>query len=113
MHEMNITRSILEIIKKEMDKNSLTRLNSLKIKVGELTAVEPDTLRFCFEACTKDTDMEGAVLEIEKVPLTGKCGDCGAMFRLRSFISVCPVCKGRSIEKMTGTELDIVSMDAT
>lgn len=109
---MSVTKSILEIIKGEMKKSSLKSLKSVKVKVGELTAIEPDTLMFCFEASVKDTELEGAVLEVEKVPLTGRCGNCGTMFRLRGFISICPVCRGRSIEKMTGTELDIVSMEA-
>lgn len=112
MHEMSITRSILDVVKKEMADNKVTRLKSVRVKVGELTAVEPETLRFCFEACVKDTPMEGAALEIEEVPLTGKCLKCGKEFRMQDFVSVCPGCGGKEIEKTQGEELDIISMEA-
>lgn len=109
---MSIIKGIIGIIGKEMKKSKLKKLHAVKIKVGELTAVEPETLRFCFEASIKDTPWEGARLEIEDVPLTGKCRDCHTKFRFHNFVSICPVCRGRAIEKLTGTELDLVSIDA-
>ncbi|MBI1913101.1 MAG: hydrogenase maturation nickel metallochaperone HypA [Deltaproteobacteria bacterium] len=112
MHEMSITKSMLEIIKDEMDKSKVSQLRSVRIKVGELTAVEPDALRFCFEASTKNTPLEGASLEIEEVPLKGKCRRCGNKFRIEAFVSRCPECGGADIEKISGTELDIVSIEA-
>lgn len=111
-HEMSITGSVLDIAGKEMKKHHVSRLKCLKIRVGELTAVEPDALRFCFEACVKGTPMEGAILEIEEVQLTGRCALCGAVFRIEGCHSVCPACYSASIEKITGAELDIVSMEA-
>lgn len=112
MHEMSITESVLEIVGEEMARNNLKTLKSLKLRVGELTAVEPEALRFCFEACIKGTPFEGALLEIEEVPLTGKCPKCLALFPLRDFVNACPACGQKPVEKATGTELDIVSMDA-
>lgn len=112
MHEMSITKSMIEIIKDEMDKSKVSQLRSVRIKVGELTAVEPDALRFCFEASTKNTPMEGASLEIEEVPLRGKCRRCGNKFRIEAFVSRCPECSGADIDKISGTELDIVSIEA-
>lgn len=111
MHEMSITKSVLQAVSREMDRAALHRLQKVKIRVGELTAVEPDALRFCFEASIKDTPFEGAVLEIEEVPLTGRCPGCGSAFRISGFEDTCPDCGGGSIERVGGTELDIVSME--
>lgn len=112
MHEMSITKSMLEAVREEMDRNGMALLRNIKIRVGELTAVEPEALRFCFEASTKGTPMQGAALEIEEVPLTGKCLACGTVFRIEGFRSSCPSCGAREIERLTGTELDIVSIEA-
>lgn len=112
MHEMSITRSILDIVRREMERNHLTRLKSLKIRVGELTAVEPESLRFCFETSVKDTPWDGASLEIIEVPLAGRCSACGADFRIEVFSNNCPVCGGTEVERTSGTELDIISMEA-
>jgi len=113
MHEMSITRCVLDAVAREMERHGLTRLEKVRLRVGELTAVEPDSLRFCFDASIKATPMEGASLEIEDVPLTGRCNACGAKFRITAFRAECPECGGRSIDRLTGSELDIVSIEAT
>ncbi len=110
---MSITRSVLEAVGREMEKGGLKELRRVSLRVGELTAVEPEALRFCFDASVKGTPLEGAVLEIEEVPLTGRCADCSSEFRMEGFACVCPGCKGRSIERLTGGELDLVSIEAT
>ena len=110
---MSITRCVLDAVGREMERHGLTRLERVKVRVGELTAVEPESLRFCFDASVKGTPMEGALLEIEEVLLTGRCNSCAAEFRIDGFRSSCPECGGRSIEKLTGSELDLVSIEAT
>lgn len=112
MHEMSITVNVIKIVTEQMKKNNATRLNSLKVRVGRLTSVEPDSLRFCFEACIKDTQLEGALLEIEEVPITGRCGSCNRDFTMENyFISICPDCGGAAADIISGRELDIVSME--
>lgn len=112
MHEMSITKSIIEAVGREMEASGLTRLKKVSLRVGELTAVEPETLRFCFDASIKDTPMEGALLEIEESPLTGRCGACSSGFRILGFSYLCPNCGGTSIDRLTGSELDLVSIEA-
>ncbi|MBE7415344.1 MAG: hydrogenase maturation nickel metallochaperone HypA [Deltaproteobacteria bacterium] len=111
MHEMSITMSLLDTIRAEMEKAALKELRSVRIRVGELTAVEPEALRFCFEASIKGTPFEGAALEIEEAPLRGRCKDCGNVFRIIKFERTCPGCGCSSVEMAGGNELDIVSME--
>lgn len=112
MHEMSITASILEIVRDQMVKNGVEKLKNIKLRIGELTAIEPGSLRFCFEACTYGSPLEGTVLEIETVPLTGRCSGCNKVFNLEHyFSSVCPHCGGTASGLISGRELDIVSME--
>ena len=110
---MSITRCVLDAVGREMERHGLTRLERVKVRVGELTAVEPESLRFCFDASVKGTPMEGALLEIEEVLLTGRCNSCATEFCIKAFKSSCPACNGTSIERLTGSELDLVSIEAT
>ncbi len=112
MHELSITKSMLRIIAREMKSNGVKRLKKVHIKVGELTAIEPEALRFCFEESIRSTPMEGALLEIDDVPLTGRCKACGTEFRIEAFTNICPDCGGNEIERIAGTELDIISIEA-
>lgn len=111
MHEMSITISMLELVREEMEKDGGGTLKSLKIKVGELTAVEPGALSFCFTSAIEGTPFEGARLDIEEIPLTGRCTDCAKEFHMEGFLVGCPKCDGPSIEKIAGDELEIVSME--
>lgn len=112
MHEMSITEDILAIIRGEMKKYSLTRLVSVKLRIGELTAIDPESLRFCFDACIKKTGLDGASLEIEDVPLTGRCSRCAATWKVTDLAMICPACRSTDVEKIAGTELDIISIEA-
>lgn len=111
MHEMSIIRSMLDIVRREMEANGIHALKKLRVRIGELTAVEPDALMFCFDVSIKGTPFEGAVLEIEEIPLTGQCRECGAEFRITAFDNRCPKCGSTGIERVSGHELDIISME--
>lgn len=112
MHEMSIAVNMMEILKKEMERQGAERLKEVRLKIGELTAVEPESLRFCFEAITEGTIMEGAVLSIEEIGLTAYCPTCNTEFKLdRYFTTLCPGCGGRAGALISGRELDIVSME--
>ena len=112
MHEMSIAVNILDIVKLELAKNEAGELKSIKLKIGAMTAVEPESLSFCFDAITEGTDMAGAKLEIEEIPVRGRCRNCSAEFELdRYFSTPCPACGEASSELISGRELDIVSME--
>jgi hydrogenase nickel incorporation protein HypA/HybF len=109
---MSITVSMMDIVEEQMLKNGVERLKTLKVRVGELTAVEPEALKFCFEVCTRGTVMEGVLLDIEEVPLMGRCSECGVEFLMEGFFLPCPGCDGAEVKKISGSELEIVSMEA-
>lgn len=112
MHEMSITAGILEVVREQMTKSGAEKLKNIKLRIGVLTAIEPESLRFCFEACTEGSPLEGAAIEIETVPLTGRCSGCDKVFVLEEyFSSACPHCSGTAAALNSGRELDIVSME--
>lgn len=112
MHELSIVTSIIRIVREEMAQNGARHLKGIKIRVGEMAAVEPEALRFCFEVCTEGTDMEGVILDIEEVPVMGQCINCKKEFRLNMYLdSRCAVCGGEAVDYLSGMELDIVSME--
>jgi hydrogenase nickel incorporation protein HypA/HybF len=111
MHEMSITISMMETVKHSMIEHGLKQLKRLRIRVGALTAVEPQSLIFCFEIYVQGTPMEGATLEIENMPLMSKCRGCKKEFRIDEFYYDCPYCNSSSVENISGHELDIVSME--
>ena len=111
MHELSIAQSLLEIIEEEARPYNGARVTWIKLRIGTLSAVVPDALRFAFEAITRGGIAEGAVLEIEEVPLTIRCHQCEEEFTIDDPFMVCPRCEGGDVEMVSGRELEIRSME--
>ena len=111
MHEMSIAQSLVDIVKEEMVKNNAMVLKSIRLNVGQLSAVVPDSLSFCFEVITKETEMEGAELIMEVIPLEGLCRECNETFHIKDYAFQCPKCEGKEIETIAGQDLSIVEIE--
>ena len=61
MHELSITRNVVAIVSERAVGQRVTRV---RLEIGRLTAVMPDSIRFCFDICAQGTPLEGAELEI-------------------------------------------------
>ena len=61
MHELSITRNVVAIVSERAEGQRVTRV---RLEIGRLTAVMPDSIRFCFDICTQGTPLAGAELEI-------------------------------------------------
>ena len=77
MHEMGVAMQIIEIATASIPEELVSvQVERVKLKVGKMAAIVPSSLRFCFEVATKNTELEGAELAIEEVPVTLRCKDC-------------------------------------
>lgn len=112
MHEMGIAVRIVEIaisaIPPDIEDARIERVN---LKVGRLTAVVPESLRFCFNIVSSDTPLAGASLEIEETPIVIECGECGAETTIEQPLFACSRCGGGKVTVVSGRELDILSIE--
>ena len=111
MHEMSIAQNLLEIIREEMAKHDARVLKSIRLHIGQLSAVVPDTLSFCFDVMTSGTELEGAKLIMEVIPLRGVCKECKQAFEIRDYTFECTHCGSREINTISGQDLSIVEME--
>ncbi|UCG11281.1 MAG: hydrogenase maturation nickel metallochaperone HypA [Deltaproteobacteria bacterium] len=112
MHEMSIAQSLLDIIVQESENHRVERVLSVSLKVGELSAVESESLKFSFDLISRGTLAEGARLDIERVPVTCRCRECGSDFTVQELVFACPSCKGSGLEMLSGRELSLESFEA-
>ncbi len=111
MHEMSIAENILEIVKETLRNQNSSKLLSVTVQVGELTAVIPESLSFCFETVVENTPYKGAKLKIVEVPLTGKCKNCGKEFHISNYCFICPNCESTKVEIIGGQELNVSELE--
>ncbi len=111
MHEMGIANSILDGVAAEVRRRPGSRAVKVGVRIGELAGVDPDALKFAFEALTLDTQMVGLVLEIEYRAPRARCRDCGREFEMRNFELACPGCGGAHAECISGDELEFAYLE--
>jgi hydrogenase nickel incorporation protein HypA/HybF len=112
MHEMGIAQQIIDIAAASIPAEMRTgRVERVNLKIGKLSAVVPESLRFCFEIVSKDTRLAGAELAIEEMPVVARCRDCDARWTIAEPVFVCKSCNSGSLEILSGRELDIVSIE--
>ncbi|MDF2928325.1 MAG: hypA [Anaerospora sp.] len=61
MHEMAIAQGILDIAVQEATLNGAETITRIKLRIGEMTGVQPEALTFCFEALAAETPAEAAI----------------------------------------------------
>ena len=107
MHELGIAMQIVDVLGERAGGLRVTRV---VLEVGALTAVLPDSLRFCFELATQGTPAEGAQLEILQRPGRARCTACGRELELQRPFGRCE-CGETELEWLGGEELRIFEME--
>ena len=111
MHELGIADSIVKTVLKEMEQRNLQHIQAVGVRVGILTDVVPEALEFSFQAITNGTALSSARLDIEQVPLRGKCRACDKEAEIEQFLFVCPHCESRNLQIIQGDELHIAYIE--
>ncbi len=81
MHEMSLAEGVLQLVEETAQRENAQRVKLVVLEIGRLSSVEPEALKFCFEAVTHGSIAQGAALEIIDVP--GSAGACPAPRRCR------------------------------
>src|SRR5689334_11021740 len=92
MHELSIAMSVLEAAQREAALHGNAGLRKIALRIGELSAVDPEALRFGFEMMTRSSRFEQVELELEFIPRTNRCSDCGHEFNVTDLRFECPLC---------------------
>ncbi len=107
MHELSISEGIVESV---CDAVPEGRVLAVTVEIGKLSGVVPDAVRFCFDACTRGTRLEGARLDIVDVPGRGRCGSCQRELDMEELLTQCS-CGNPFLEIVRGRELRIRSVE--
>jgi hydrogenase nickel incorporation protein HypA/HybF len=107
VHELSICQGIVDSVCEAVPEGDVLVVT---VEIGALSGVVPDAVRFCFDACTRGTRMEGARLDIVDVPGRGRCGSCECELDVAEMVTQCP-CGNPFLEILRGRELRIRSVE--
>jgi hydrogenase nickel incorporation protein HypA/HybF len=107
MHELGIANGIVEFC---AERAGAERVMRVRLEIGQLSALLPDAVRFCFDVCAKDTVVEGALLEIIETPGRAICRDCNGEMAMTQVYGRCR-CGSANLLVTAGQELKIREME--
>lgn len=105
MHELSIAQSIADSALEHASQHGGRRVLRIGVKVGEISGVNADSLEFCFGMTVKDTQLDGAALDLERIPVRFRCEGCAAEFPAEDFTVACPACTSKETRIIAGDEL--------
>jgi len=111
MHEVAIMEEAVRLALDAAKSAGARRVLALRLRVGALSGVVPEALRFAFDVVCHDTPAEGATLEIESSPAVCWCATCQAEFDCADLLNECPRCRSFSGELRRGRELEIAAVE--
>ncbi|MFH2100310.1 MAG: hydrogenase maturation nickel metallochaperone HypA [Pseudomonadota bacterium] len=109
---MGIAMQIVDIVRQAIPPQMKdVSVEAVNLKLGKLTAVVPESLRFCFTVVTKDTSLEGAKLHIEELPIVVQCRGCGFHSTIDTPEFKCAQCGGPDLDILSGRELTVSTIE--
>jgi hydrogenase nickel incorporation protein HypA/HybF len=111
MHEMAVTESILSITLDHARRANAGRVSAINIKLGQLSSLVDDSIRFYWDLIAADTIAEKAELRFERVPARAQCLDCSTEFELPKDTFACPKCRSERFRIVAGDEMSVESIE--
>ena len=108
MHEMAISSAVLESVLRHA---AGRRVSEVKLRVGHLRQVVPDSLEFYWGIVTRDGLCEGSTLDMELIAARLACTACDREWEIELPVFRCQSCGGAEVRVVSGDELEVESIE--
>lgn len=106
MHEVALSTQLARAVSRAAKG---AKVYSVRMQIGALRQVVPETLKYAWGFVIKDTELAGATLDIHWVPLSVTCPN-GHETQLDYLDFTCPEC-GQPAEVTAGNEFTILDIE--
>jgi hydrogenase nickel incorporation protein HypA/HybF len=111
MHEISIMQSALELAEAHAREVGATAISRISLRVGIVSGVVPEAMRFAFDVLKTNTMAASASLEIEQIPGVFRCSSCGGLVSLQTLRFDCPSCHGLLTMDGGGADLELAQLE--
>lgn len=114
MHELPVTESILKIVLSHAQRNAVSRVAVIHLRIGRLSDLEDEWMQRYFDYLSRGTLAEGAKLAIERTPIVLRCDACQETYPVEPADlgqAVCPSCGQKEASLISGREYFISNME--
>lgn len=111
MHEMSLAEGVLQLMEDAAVAEGFAKVKAVWLEIGQLSAVEVEAMRFCFDAVTRGSLADGATLHIIEQPGQGWCMQCAATVAISERFGACPRCGSHQVQATGGTEMRVKELE--
>ena len=113
MHELGIVFIIIKTVEEVGAENSISKVNSVTLEIGEVSGIVPEFLTDCWKWSVEKSELlKGSALYIEQIDAVTYCESCGKTYPTVEFAKICPYCKSDNTYLVTGNEVNIKQIEA-
>ena len=106
MHEAGFTEQIVNSIMAELEKVPTRRPKLVKVRVGEMFHLEPESVKMHFQAITKGSLLEGIDIELQEEQVTVCCQNCHKVGHVEDHhFLMCTYCDSTNVVVLSGHEI--------
>jgi hydrogenase nickel incorporation protein HypA/HybF len=110
MHELSLAERVLRIAEQAAQQAGAQRVTRVRLAVGALAHVAPDTLQFCCELAARGTPLEHTEFTVEQTPGAAWCEPCGQTVALQRVGQACPHCGGYALRITGGEDMQVLDI---
>lgn len=111
MHEMTIMAELFKSVIEIAAEHSLTSVRIVKVVIGRMRHIVPESFIFAFDALKAGTVAEHAELKVTCLPVILVCETCGFSVEEEKAVSRCPRCSGTHFDLKQGKELILETIE--
>ena len=104
-------QSVLTTVETSAREAGAARVTEIRLTIGEMREVIPDSMDFAFEALSPNTLTENAILTMTLIKPRSRCTQCAHEFEHDRFRRGCPKCDSLATELLAGKELYIDAIE--
>ncbi len=113
MHELGIVEHVIRTLHDVAEENSVRRIGSVTLEVGEVSGVVMDLLTDCWNWFREKDDLvKGAELLTETIEAVTICTACEKTYRTVDYGKTCPHCGSKETYLLRGNEFSIKQIEA-
>lgn len=107
MHEIGVLFEVVKSVEKFAKKNDVEKIETLVLQIGELSSMIPKYMKDLYPMAIEGTILKDSELEIEILPANALCKDCTKVFNIILNKGICPNCKSKNCDMLSGKEFYI------
>lgn len=112
MHEAGFTEQIVKVIVEEIRTIPDMTVSKIRVSIGEMLHLEPESVREHFRHLAEGTGFETATLEFSETPVRVRCGLCAQEGGVEDHhFLLCSYCGSNQVTLICGDQISVDSIE--